>query len=236
MNEQSNIPISPEPAAGVAGWFSTWMEAVTKPNEQTYAGFAASAGGKLSIAFLWVFLGSLATSFVAALVQGSMMRQMMQQFRQMGVDVPNIPLNAGSSFISAICGAPVMAVIAVVFFAIGIGLIQWVAKMFGGTGTFEQLAYAFAAFSFPVSVVSALLTLLSAIPFVGLCFGIVSFAVSIYAIVLGVMAVKGVNQFDWGKALGAYFLPVILFVCVIACVMFGFMAILTQLLKQGFAP
>lgn len=236
MNEQSNIPLSPEPAAGVAGWFSTWLEAVTKPNEQTFANFAAAASGKLSIAFLWVFLGSLATSFIATLVQRPMMRQMVQMFRQMGVDVPNIPVSAGSSFVSAICGAPVMAVITVVLFAISVGLIQWVAKMFGGRGTFEQLAYAFAAFWVPVSLVNALLTLLSAIPFVGLCFGIVSFAVSIYAIVLGVMAVKGVNQFDWGKALGAYFLPGILIGCVVACVVLGLIAILAQMFSQGFAP
>lgn len=229
MNEQGNIPTSPEPA-GVAGWFSVWMQAVTKPNEQTFAGLAASAGGKLSIAFLWVFLGSLVTTFFASLVQGQMMRQMMQQFQQMGMDVPNIPVSAGNSFISAICGAPVAAVITVVLFAISVGLTQWVAKMFGGKGTFEQLAYAFAAISLPVSLVSALLTLLSAIPFVGLCFGIVSFAVSIYALVLGVMAVKGVNQFGWGEALGSFFLPLILFVCVCVCVTFGFSAVIASFL------
>lgn len=236
MNEQSNTPMPPEPAAGVAGWFSTWMDAVTKPNEQTYAGFAASAGGKLSIAFLWVFLGSLLTSFTAALVQGPMMRQMMQQFRQMGMDFPALPLGRGGSFLSAICGAPVGAVITVVFFAISVGITQWVAKMFGGKGTFEQLAYAFAAISFPLGIVSAVLTLLAAIPYVGLCFGIVSLAVGLYSIVLSVMAVKGVNQFGWGEALGSFFLPVILFVCVCACVVFGLSAALGSIFSQRFAP
>lgn len=236
MNEEMNASMPPEPAAGVAGWFAVWKDAVTKPNEQTYAGFAASAGGKLSIALLWVFLGSLVTSFFAALVQGPMMRQMMQQFQQMGVDMPAIPLGAGS-FLSALCGAPVVAVITVVFFAISVGITQWVAKMFGGKGNFEQLAYAFAAISLPISLASAVLTLLSAIPYIGLCFSIVSLAVSIYGIVLSVMAVKGVNQFGWGEALGSFFLPVILFACVCACVVFGLFAALGSVLNQGgFAP
>jgi hypothetical protein len=236
MNEQSNLSMSPEPAAGIAGWFSIWMDAVTKPKEETYAALAASSGGKLSVAFLWVFLGSLATSFLATLVQGPMMRQMLRQFQQLGMDVPDIPIRTGRTFLSAICGAPVAAVIIVVFFALSVGIIQWVAKMFGGKGTFEQLAYAFAAISFPINVVRALLTLLSAIPFVGLCFSVVSIVVALYGIVLSVMAVKGVNQFGWGEALGSFFLPVILFFCLCLCVVFGFSAALGALLRQSFGP
>jgi hypothetical protein len=56
MNEQSNLSMSPEPAAGIAGWFSIWMDAVTKPKEETYAALAASSGGKLSVAFCGSFL------------------------------------------------------------------------------------------------------------------------------------------------------------------------------------
>lgn len=212
MNEDMNTPMSPEPiAAGVAGWFSIWMEAVTKPNEQTYAKIASSPNAKTSTAFLWVFISSLISFFVASLVQGAIMGQMMQEIGVEGFSGGGI----GTTLIIAICGAPVGAIFSVLVFAIFTGVVQWVAKMFGGTGTFEQLAYVFAAITVPFTLVGAVLTLLGAIPYVGFCFGILSILVSLYVIVLEIMAVKGVNQFSWGAAIGSIFIPglVIVFVC-----------------------
>jgi len=54
----------------------------------------------------------------------------------------------------------------VVLFAIGVALIQWIAKMFGGRGTFEQLAYTFGAIQAPFYLISAVFALLGAIIFV----------------------------------------------------------------------
>ncbi len=69
-----------------------------------------------------------------------------------------------------ICGSSISSGNQTVFFAIGVAIIQWIAKMFGGKGTFDQLAYTFAAISVPYSLISAVFILLSAIPFVGFCF------------------------------------------------------------------
>jgi hypothetical protein len=111
-------------------------------------------------------------------------------------------------------------VVAVVVFAILVGVVQLLARMFGGRGTFDQLAYAIAAIITPFSVVSGVLSLLSAIPvpFIGLCFGLLGFAAGIYVLVLEVMAVKGVNQFGWGQAIGSLLLPVLAFACCISVV------------------
>jgi hypothetical protein len=95
--------------------------------------------------------------------------------------------------------------------------------MFGGQGTNDQLAYTLAAISAPYALVSSVLVLLSAIPYVGFCFSIIAALGGIYAIVLAVMAVKAVNQFGWGPALGSYFIPglVVLIVCCCLAVVVG---------------
>ena len=230
MNEQNEAPMSPEPS-GFSSWFSTWMVAVTKPNEQTYARIASSPNAKLSTALLWVFIGSLVNFFVVALVQGAVMGQMMQQF-----GIENIPVRSlGGGFLSAICGAPVGAVISVVFFVIFAGVVQWVAKMFSGTGTFDQMIYVFAAITVPFTLVSSVMTLLAAIPYVGACFGLLGFLAGIYVLVLEVMAVKGVNQFGWGQAAGALFLPGIVMFCCVAAVVAGVVSLLVPVVRETYS-
>jgi len=229
MNEQMNEPVSSPEPTGIAGWFSVWMQAVTKPNEQTYAVLAASATGKTSTALLWAFIGSLINFFFVSLVQGAMMRQVFQQF---GMDAN--PRSFGASLVSAICGAPIAAVISVVFFAAFTGIVQWIAKMFGGKGTFEQLLYVFAAITVPFTLVSSIFALLGAIPYIGACFGILSFGLSIYFLVLEVMAVKGVNGFGWGQAAGSLLLPGFVIFCCVAIVVGGMVAALGPAINDIF--
>jgi hypothetical protein len=83
-------------------------------------------------------------------------------------------------------------------------------------------------------VVSGLLTLLSAIPFAGLCFGILGFFLALYVLVLEVMAVKGVNQFGWGQAIASLLLPVIAVACCISIVFIGIFRALGPSLQNMF--
>jgi hypothetical protein len=214
MNEEPNAPMLPSRSPSI---LQTWMTALTKPNEHTYAQLAASPDAKTSTALLWVFIGSLIQSFVAFLMQGRIMAQMMQDSGIQG--------QVGPGLVSVLCGAPIAAVISVVFFAAFTGIVQWVAGLFGGKGSFEKLAYVFAAITVPFTLISALLTLLSAIPYVGLCFGIVGLLAGLYVLVLQVMAVKGVNQFDWLPAAGSVLLPVIVFICCISAGVAGLISL-----------
>jgi hypothetical protein len=140
------------------------------------------------------------------------MRQMMQN---MGLEGQGFPA-AGGGLMTVICGAPIGALISVVAFAIVVGIVQLLARMFGGRGTFDQLAYAIAAIVTPFYLVSGLLGLLSAIPYVGACFGLLGLAAGIYVLVLEIMAVKGVNQFGWGQAIASLLLPVFAVVCCVS--------------------
>ena len=139
------------------------------------------------------------------------------------------------TLITAVCGAPVLAVIGVLFFALGTAIVQWIAKMFGGRGNFTQLAYVLSAILSPFLLLSSVLTLLSAIPFVGLCFSLVSMLAGLYVLVLEIMAVKGVNQFGWGAAIGSLFIPglVVGFVC--GCLVIGSLMALGPIIGNVFS-
>ena len=162
--------------------------------------------------YLWVFLTSIVSSLITLLVQGSTIRS---QLGQAGLGEQQFGGGFGAVAVTLLCGTPIAAVLGAVFFAIFAAIVQWIAKMFGGKGTNDQLAYTLAAISAPYALVSSVLILLSAIPFVGLCFSVLAALGGIYAIVLAVMAVKAVNQFDWLPAIGSYFIPglVVFLVC-----------------------
>jgi len=230
MSEQMNAPMLPPPA-GVSAWFSTWREAITRPSEQTFARIAQSPQAKATTALLWIFLTSLLSSFLASLVQGVMVRQILQN-SDLGID--QFGGAAANPLIAIICGAPIAAVISTVIFAVFVGIIQLVAKMFGGRGTFDQLAYAIGAIVAPFYLVSGFLTLLSAIPYVGLCFGLLSLIALLYVIVLEVTAVKGVNQFGWGQAAGSVLLPILGIACCLAAVVAGLVSVLGPAIQDGF--
>jgi Yip1 domain len=232
MNEQSNAPLSPMPS-GPIPIYQVWMNALTKPNEQTYAEMAASPNAKSTTAFLWVFIGSLVNFLIASLVQGAVMGQMMRQFGGNG----QFQFGAGgigNRLITIVCGAPIAAVIWVVIFAAMVGIVQFIAKAFGGRGTFDQMSYTSAAIWTPFTLIASVLTLLSAIPYVGLCFSIVSLVALLYVLFLAVTAVKGVNQVGWGQAAGSCLLPVVVLCCCLSAGVYGIIQVLGPAINDTF--
>lgn len=231
MSEQSNVPMmtgGPEP------FYQVWVKALTRPNEQTYAALAASPNAKASTAYLWYFLGSIVQFLLASLVQGAAMRQMMQQLDPSGSGQISSG-DIGSTLIGAICGAPIGAVVATIFFAIGVYIIQWIAGMFGGRGNPEQLAYVLSAVLTPALIVGGVLSLLSAIPYVGLCFGVVSALAGVYVLYLEVAAVKGVNQFGWGAAAGSVFIPGLAVAFICGCLVVAGLSVLGPVIGEVFS-
>jgi hypothetical protein len=225
MSEQMNAPMLPPPS-GVSEWISVWRDALTKPSDQTFARIAQSPNAKLTTALLWVFIGSLVNALLGSLVQGPIVRQFMQNAGISGSELPGM---AGRGLVAVICGAPIGAVISVVFFVAVVGVVQLIAKMFGGRGTFDQLAYAIAAIATPFTLINSLFTLLAAIPYVVYCAGLVSALFLVYVVVLEVMAVKGVNQFGWGQATASLLLPFLALCC---CLSLGAFAIARAISTQ----
>jgi len=210
MSVQQN-PIVP--AGGFASWLNTWITAVTKPNEQTYVDLAGRPEAKANKAYLWVFIASTLGTLVAGLLQALVLAM---GFGQGGTQLYS--QMAGGSIVSVICAAPIAGGVSVLGFMIGTGLIQWVAKLFGGRGTFNKLAYVMGAISVPITLVSSIITPFSVITYLGIVIGLLSFALGCYAIYLEVLAVKAVNQFSWGKAIGSVILPALVIGLLCACI------------------
>lgn len=235
MNDQMNAPVPREPS-GVAGWFSTWMDAVSKPNEQTYAALAEQPDAMSNNrAFLWVFLAGTISALIGGILQAIL------QLAGVTPQMPGFAELTGSTLPSpaallgiAICVSPIAGAFAVLFFAIFVGIVQWVAKLFGGTGTFSQLAYTTAAISVPFTLISSVLSPFSTVNVVGYCVGGISLLLGIYAIVLQLMAVKAVNKFGWGPALGSYFLPLLLIICLCVCAIFGLISVMGPAMQDIF--
>ena len=213
MNDMSNAPIS---ESGPNSVLQTWSRALTRPNEQTFADIAASPNARASTAYLWVFIGSLIQVFLTALVQSRMLGTYMDQ-AGLGDVLGNQARGIGSVLIGAICGAPIAAAVTTLFFAIGVFVVQWIAKMFGGTGTTDKLAYTLASIVAPFSIVAGILSLFAAIPYVGLCFSVILAVAGIYIFVLEAMAVKAVNRVGWGAAIGSLLIPGLVIGLLCAC-------------------
>lgn len=223
MNEHSNAPIFDAPKEQ---FYQVWMKGLTKPNEQTYAEIANSPDANPNKAYLWVFLtGLISFLFVTIAVT---LGGASSQYGDIGSML-------GGTAITLLCAAPIGAALGVLGFAINAAIVQWVAGLFKGTGNYSQLVYAIASFSAPISLVSGVVASLSVIPYIGMCFSVLSFAISIYTIVLMVMAVKGVNKFGWGEAIGSVLLPGLVIGILCFCIVFGSLMLLGPVIGNVFS-
>lgn len=243
MNEFNNAPATPPSsgAPGPAGWLPVWIKAVTKPNEQTFIDITEHPDAKAKTAYIWVFiagtLSGIIQAFAAAITTATGAVSPLQQIPGLEQYIPQSTGGGGSvgaALIGGLCGSPLAGLLSVAIFALGVAIVQWIAKLFGGTGTYEKLLYAFAAIWTPFMVVSSVFALLGLIPFVGYCTGIISFGLFIYYLVLLVMAVKGVNRFGVGQAIGSVFIPGCVVFIICACVVIGGLMLLGPVIGNVF--
>ena len=219
----SNEPIM-KPSPGLAGWMPVWIRAISKPSEQTFIEISDHPAARSSTAFIWVFLAGTVSAIISGLLSAILMAAGVATTPVIpGLEQFTGPATADggsivTSLVTSLCASPVAGIISVIVFAIGVGILQWIARLLGGVGTFDQLAYALAAISVPITLVSALFTGLAAVPYLGICTGLVSLGVAVYGFVLEVMAVKGVNRFSWGKAIGTVLIPVAVVLVLCLCV------------------
>ena len=234
MDEMSNTPVPDRTPNSV---LQTWRKALTQPNEATFVEISSAPEARATTAYLWVFVASLIQIFLAALVQSQLLGTYGERF---GLGEQFGPGSGfGSILLAAICGAPIGAIVSTLFFAIGVFVVQWIAKMFGGIGTTDRLAYAMAAIVAPYTILSGIGTLFSVVPYVGWCVTTVFALAGLYVLVLEIMAVKGVNQISWGAAIGSVLIPglVIAFLC--ACLVGLSVAALMPLIQEttpNFSP
>ena len=217
MAEELSSPNSYSPMSAT----ETWIKALTQPREEAYLSIANDPGASIGKAVLWLagfgFVGGLITGIANAIFGTSAFQQFSDMYSQYG-DFAFTPPQTGGGFFSIIGGSFGGLFGAVIGALIFVGLVQLVSKMLGGTGSFETLFYASAAYSAPLGLVTSVL---SAIPFVGLC---LSPLLGIYGIVLAVVANKATHEYDTGKAVIAVLAPGLLVLLLCCCIIFGLVA------------
>lgn len=242
MSQFDNTPIMPpsSEAPGPAGWFQVWIKAVTQPNEQTFIDITEHPDASAKTAYIWIFIAGTISGIIQAIAQAISTATGLNALSQIPGLEQYFPQTSGGggfafgALVGGICAAPFVGLLSVLFFALFVAIIQWIAKLFSGTGTYEKLLYAFAAITVPFTIVSSIFVLFSAIPFVGICTGLISIGLSIYVLVLEVMAVKAVNRFGWGQAAGSLFLPGCVVFIICACVVFGGLMLLGPVIGNIF--
>jgi hypothetical protein len=242
MDQFNNTPVTPSSSGkpGPAGWLPVWIKAVTQPKEQTFVDITESPDMKAQTAYIWVFIAGtisgIIQAFAVAIRAATGVGSPFQNIPGLEQYLPQSTGNGpgfGVSLIGGLCASPFAGLLSIVLFALLVAIIQWIAKLFGGTGTYEKTLYAFAAIAVPYTIVSSLFSLLSAIPFVGICVGVISFGLFVYYLVLQVMAVKAVNRFGWGQAAGSVFIPGCTVFILCACLVAGGVALLVPIIKNA---
>ncbi|NIM96386.1 MAG: hypothetical protein GTO18_22025 [Anaerolineales bacterium] len=223
MSEEYEPIYAPEPPAP-RPWNEIWLSAITSPSVETFEEIANDPNAKANRAFAWVFVSALVAYAIMMVLQffvGGILG-----LSAFGMD--EVMALFGASIIIMICCAPIGGALAVLGFAINTGLSQLIAGLLGGTGTYDKLAYAFGSITAPISLISSVL---APIPYLN-CLGIL---LGFYVVVLNVIALKAVNQFDWGRAILTYVIIWVGAIFIVACIFIFFLALLGPAIGNVFS-
>ena len=186
--------VSPPPMQSAASqpWNEVWISAITKPSVETFEDFIRYPDATANRGYKWIFIVGLVASILSFLISFAIT----SLFGGGSSDPYSLTSLFGGTFFLIICMAPLTAILGVVGLMISAGITHFFASALGGTGTYSKLAYAFAAYYAPLSIVTSLL---GAVPYLNL----LAIPLGLYGIVLNVIANKAVNQFSWGKAIAS---------------------------------
>lgn len=120
----------------------------------------------------------------------------------------------------------------VIFLLIYWGIVYLLGRAFGGTGEFGELAYGFALFSAPLTVLGSVVGI---IPVVG---PFIAFAVSIYGLYLTYLAIQSGMNLPANKALYVILILFAIGLAIGLCIFIFFAALLAAIIgaSGGFSP
>lgn len=200
------------------GAFPVWRKVFTKPGEATFLEITEHPDATANSAYIWMFIAGTLSGLISSLTQFTVTLLTLRQLAPELVEMSGSPGMYGlGGLLIAICSAPITGIVTVIFFALSVAIVHAAARLLGGQGSFDRLAYAFAAIGAPATLISALLVPVNAIPFVAFCSLPLLLALGIYVLYLDVAAIKAVHRFGWGDAAAAFFLPTLLLGVLCGC-------------------
>lgn len=203
-------------------FYEIWILALTRPREETFQALAEDPVLSTGRAAVWILVTSLAAYAIGMSLQFGRLGPIMREVAREG----DLAAFAGIGIASLLCLVPLFAVFTLIGQVIYVAVLQFVAGALGGAGSFEGLFTAASAYVAPITLISGVL---GAIPFVGAC---LSLPVSLYAAYLGVLTVKAVNHFGWGKAILTFVIPFLVFALLGLILIFGLLVPVLQEVMQ----
>lgn len=189
--ERDHTPRAPEvqapPQAGRLTWLEVWVRALTRPSVATFEGLRRDPEATTRRAYTWMAVIGLITFLLLWLLTVVLIRLFA------GGAMAEI---WGSVVAYGVCGAAVVPLALALALTINWGLTHLIALALGGTGTFSELAYAFATYHAPLWLITFVLAM---IPHVGY----LAYALGLYLIVLNVLALQAVHRFGVGRAVAS---------------------------------
>mgnify|MGYP001347553080 CR=1 FL=1 len=211
-------------------WLQSWIDVTTRPGEPAFEVERAKPQANLTTAAIWVGLVALVAG-IFDMIQGAIaLRQFqavgglqgilaqlnlppdvagpaMEQLNQLPAGlVPGIG-RPGVGF-AALFGGIIGAIVSFIIFA---GLLQLVAKILGGTGSFGKYAYLLAAVYVPVTLVNSVLGL---VPLLGGC---IAFILWIYQLVLAYYATRVEHKLSSGRSIIVVLAPLVILLLIGCC-------------------
>jgi hypothetical protein len=190
------IAASVKPIGSVTSWQEIWKQALTRPIVSTFETLVHRPEVNADRAYKWI----LVTGLIGALLQLGLTAVF-------GAEQPPM----------AILLVPVLAPLgAVIGLWIEAHICNWLAHKLGGTGTYTELAYGWAASIAPLALITGALGSIPNVYALALNAG-----VGLYGSVLQVTAIKAVHHFSWGRAIASVLLiPVAVVLVAVAVIVF----------------
>jgi hypothetical protein len=205
-------PPSMQPEVAPHSWTQAWLITLTQPNELSYTALADDPSASLRKGFAWVFVSGLVSTAVASLLRMAFISSMLSSMESSSNSTFGIGIVL---LVTLVCVVPFSAALGGLFLMIYAGIQQFVANALGGEGSVTRLYYVMSAYTAPVSMAAALLSL---IPLLGSC---LSAVLGLYTLALNALALKTVNRFGWGSAVLSMIVPLIFVVLIFVIVFFG---------------
>lgn len=187
-------------------WSEVWSMVLSNPSVVTFQTILSDVNANLNRGLIWVLIAGFISgvaSFITQLIFGG------SAFNFGQTSTTSSSLGAGFSFIFIF----ITPIIAVIGFVIGAGIIHISAKILGGQGDWDPLAYAMSAVYAPLSIIGGVASI---IPCLG---ALVALGAGLYQIVLYVIAIKTVHQFGWFQAiLSVLLIPLLLIGLAVCCI------------------
>ncbi len=203
-----------EPVATNRKWYELWREVWFHPSAASFKSILNERDHSALRGLIWIAV----VAVIAALVSNISGVPYISAF---------VPQIIGITILTVIGDVIISPIIAIILNMLLTGVLHLIAKIFHGNGKWSDLVFCLTAISAPANILVAIASLIifafgsiqNSFLIVSICYLVFSLILTIYSIVLNINAIKAVENISTGHAVATYFIPVIVLILIVACIL-----------------